>query len=208
MASPTSLDMSSSPRLSDAGQDSTEQNHDEATPAANPMADDLSDNDSELSEVDEAAFEEFDPANITIDDRPAIAVDEETVKLLGRHKRKRDTAEGEDGETKKKRKEGKREKPKKSRKKRDEDDTFSGGEELEGKRARKKKAFPEDGAPRREKPRQRQPSPVNEEELDPAEKRRRALDKAMDAALKNPNKRRRRVEGIVRNIVRLHAPAN
>ena len=150
------------------------QDHDPpSAPIGNPTADmdALSDNESVLSDIDEAQFEDFDPANVAIDERPAIAVDEDTVKLLGRHKRKRDlgdgTADGEGG--KRKRKEGKREKPKKSRKKRDEDDNFSGGEELEGKRARKKKAIAE-GGEKREKPRPRQATPENEEALDPAER--------------------------------------
>lgn len=190
-----------------------------AAPVADPTAemDDLSDNDSVLSEVDEAQFEDFDPTNIAIEDRPAIAVDEDNVKLLGRHKRKRD---GDDGEAvKKKKKEGKREKPKKSRKKRDSDeDDFSGGQELEGKRKRKPKAITEDGASRKEKVRPpRKATPENEEALDPEERktsqasldvlarkaddsltgRRRALDRAMDAALKNPTRRRRKADGIV-----------
>jgi len=161
--------MSASPSLSPLPEDND-------SPAATaPVTDltvnmnnaDLSDNDSVLSDVDEAQFEDFDPANIAIDERP-IAVDEQNVKLLGRHKRKKD---GEvDGEKPKKRKEGKREKPKKSRKKRDVDDNFSGGEELEGKRTRKNKAFTEDGD-RAERPRQRKAAtPENEEELDPAER--------------------------------------
>ncbi|MCJ1374900.1 Transcription factor iws1 [Loxospora ochrophaea] len=167
-----------------------------APPIGNPTADmdEISDNDSVLSEVDEAQFEDFDPANIEIDERPAIAVDEDNVKLLGRHKRKRDRADGGDGEGGRRKKEGKREKPKKSRKKKDADDDFSGGEELEGKRARKRKAATE-GGEKRERVR-RQPSPENEDNLSPEERRKRALDRAMDAALKNPNKRRRRVDGI------------
>ena len=140
---------------------------------ADPIADldALSDNDSVLSDVDEAQFEDFDPANVAIDERPAIAVDEDNVKLLGRHKRKRDLGDGAvDGEgTKKKKREGKREKPKKSRKKRDDDDNFSGGEELEGKRARKKKPITESGE-KREKVRPRKATPENEEELDPTER--------------------------------------
>ncbi|KAI4126669.1 MAG: hypothetical protein LQ347_004877, partial [Umbilicaria vellea] len=157
------------------------------------MDDDLSDSDI-LSDVDEAQFEDFDPANVAIDDRPAIAVDEDNVKLLGRHKRKRD-GEGEVEGGKKKKKEGKRDKPKKLRKKRDEDDNFSGGEELEGKRVRKKKAEGAEGV-RKEKVRPRKATPEDEEQLDPEERRRRALDRAMDAALKNPNKRRRRGDGV------------
>lgn len=143
-----------------------------AAPVADPTADmdNLSDNDSVLSEVDEAQFEDFDPTNIAIEDRPAIAVDEDNVKLLGRHKRKRD---GDDGEpVKKKKKEGKREKPKKSRKKRDsDDDDFSGGPELEGKRKRKTKNITEDGPGRKGKGRSRKATPENEENMDPEERK-------------------------------------
>ena len=138
-----------------------------SAPIGNPTADmdgDISDNDSILSEVDEAQFEDFDPANVAIDDRPQIAVDEDTVKLLGRHKRKRPADGDVDGDVgKKKKKEGKRDKPKKLRKKRDEDDNFCGGEELEGKRVRNKK----EGGERREKARPRKVTPENEEALDP-----------------------------------------
>ena len=145
-----------------------------SAPIGNPKMDmdaDLSDNDSVLSDVDEAQFEDFDPANVAIDERPAIAVDEDNVKLLGRHKRKRDLGDGDfevEG-TKKKKKEGKREKPKKSRKKRDDDDQFSGGEQLETKRIKKKKAFSE-GGEKKERPRPRKVTPENEEALDPEER--------------------------------------
>ena len=126
----------------------------------------MSDNDSVLSDVDEAQFEDFDPENLDIADRaPAVAVvDEDAVKLIGRHKRKRDgDADGET--TKKKKKENRREKPKKAKKRRDDDDNFSGGEELEGKRTRKKKGTAEGvDKPRR---RNRSVSPDNDDELDP-----------------------------------------
>lgn len=145
-------------------------------PAANPTADidnDLSDAESVLSDVDEAQFEDFDPAQITIEERPAIAVDEDTVKLIGRHKRKRVEGDAEGEVKKKKKKEGRREKVRKSKKKRDSDDDFSGGEQMSGKRLRKKKAYEEgaEGAarPRKEKPRPREPSP-EDENLDPEER--------------------------------------
>ncbi|KAI4211950.1 MAG: hypothetical protein LQ351_005290 [Letrouitia transgressa] len=167
-------------------------------PVADPTADmdDLSDNDSVLSEIDEAQFEDFDPTNIPIEDRPAIAVDEDNVRLLGRHKRKRDGDDG--GIVRKKKKEGKREKPRKVRKKKDSDeDDFSGGQEIEGKRKRKTKSFAEGGTSRRERVRARRATPeIDDETLDPEERRRRALDRAMDAALKNPSRRRRRADGI------------
>lgn len=131
----------------------------------------MSDADSILSDVDEAQFEDFDPNQITIEERPAIAVDEDNLKLIGRHKRKRDEADGEG--KKKKKKEGKREKPKKSRKKKDSDDEFSGGQEMEGKRVRKKKVFV-DGEERRQKPTKaarRAEALEDEAELDPEERK-------------------------------------
>ena len=146
-------------------------------PIGNPRADmdDISDNESVLSDVDEAQFEDFDPNQIAIEERPAIAVDEENVKLIGRHKRKRDgEADGEGA--KKKKKEGKREKPKKVRKKQDSDDDFSGGQEMEGKRVRKKKPFTEGGEKvRKEKPKIRKATPENEEAMDPEERKSRVL---------------------------------
>lgn len=144
-------------------------------PIGNPIADpqDDSDNDSVLSDIDEAQFEDFDPANIAIEDRPAIAVDEDNVRLLGRHKRKRDE-DANDGGSKKKKKEGRREKPKKSRKRQDsDDDDFSGGQEIEGKRRRKPKATGEGGGSgerRREKVRTKQSTPENEDNLSPEER--------------------------------------
>lgn len=149
-----------------------------AAPAEDPGADmdNLSDNDSILSDVDEAQFEDFDPNQIAIEERPAIAVDEDNVKLLGRHKRKRAEGEAEGEKTKKKSKGAKREKPKKVRKKKkasdDDDDDLSGGQELEGKRVRKKKAFSEGGEKvRKERTKARQAEPEDEEQLDPEERK-------------------------------------
>ena len=102
---------------------------------------DLSDADSILSDVDEAQFEDFDPNAITIEDRPAIAVDEDNVRLIGRHKRKRAEGETGDADGAKKKNEKRREKVKKSRKRRETEDSdvdFEGGAEVEGKRRRKK----------------------------------------------------------------------
>ncbi len=118
-------------------------------PAANPSLDmdnlenevpDVRDDDSEsdLSEIDEAQFADFDPANVAIDDRPAIAVDETNIALIGVHKRKRDEADGDEG-SKKKAREKKREK-KKGRKDVDDDfDDLSEVEPMTGKRERKRK---------------------------------------------------------------------
>lgn len=165
----------SSPSESRPVSPSQEAGHEFEDPAdasgANPTADidnDLSDNDSILSDVDEAQFEDFDPANVAID-RPAILVDEGTVKLLGRHKRKRD-GEGADEEGgKKKKKEGKRSKKSGKKNDDDDDDYFSGGQEVEGKRIRKKKPGAE--VARRDKARARKATPEDEEALDPEERK-------------------------------------
>lgn len=129
-------------------------------------ADALSEDESILSEVDEAQFENFDPEDVDVEERPQLAIDEDNLKLIGRHKRKR--AEGEEGRSR--RKEGRREK--KSRRDRDEEE---GGEDA--RRGRKQKAKSPD---------------TDEETLDPETRRRRALDRAMDEAMKKPTKRRHR----------------
>ncbi|KAJ5940840.1 Transcription factor IIS N-terminal [Penicillium verrucosum] len=143
--------------------------------AANDDEDDedkLSDDESILSEVDEAQFDNFDPENVDVDDRPQLAIDEDNLKLIGRHKRKRT----EDGESRPRRKEGRREK--KSRR------ADEGGDE--------------GGSSRRRERKQRDDKPeVDEETLDPETRRRRALDRAMDEAMKKPAKRRfRKQDGI------------
>ncbi|KAE8131646.1 hypothetical protein BDV38DRAFT_263898 [Aspergillus pseudotamarii] len=156
----------------------------EETPAADVDADEDaeeekdngSDDESILSEVDEAQFEDFDPENVDVEDRPQLAIDEDNLKLIGRHKRKRT----EDGERSTRKREGRREK--KSRRMRDLEE--AGDDDGEGK------------AKKRERKR-REPTPEDDETLDPATRRRRALDRAMDEALKKPTKRRfRKADGI------------
>ncbi|KAJ5727772.1 hypothetical protein N7493_005592 [Penicillium malachiteum] len=156
-----------------AGDDEGDQ---ENQPEANDEDNDISDDESLLSEVDEAEFENFDPENVDVEDRPQLAIDEDNLKLIGRHKRKR--ADGEEGRPR--RKEGRREK--KSRHARDDDE--EGGEAGSSRRQsqkKKKEAEPD----------------TDEETLDPETRRRRALDRAMDEALKKPTKRRsRKQDGI------------
>ena len=141
----------------------------QAKPApASPAADDLeenehqedddevdggggSDDESILSEVDEAQFEDFDPENVDVDDRPQLAIDEENLKLVGRHKRKR-TEEGADGErASRRKKEGRREK--KSRRMKDLEE---GGEDEDG-----------EGKSRRREKKKKDATPEAEELLDP-----------------------------------------
>ncbi|KAH7312072.1 hypothetical protein BKA65DRAFT_484664 [Rhexocercosporidium sp. MPI-PUGE-AT-0058] len=167
-------------------------------PAANPDLDmdneeneenDVSDNESELSEVDEAEFAEFDPTTVALEDRPLVGIDEDVARTLKAGKRKRADKEG-DG---KKLKEAKRDKKKRPRR---DDDEDPDGQMLDGKRTKKPKSVRSDRE-KGDKPRERRPAtPENEENLTPDERRRRALDKAMDAALKNPNKRRRKKDEV------------
>ncbi|KAL4945810.1 hypothetical protein BDV06DRAFT_3287 [Aspergillus oleicola] len=140
----------------------------------NEDADLGSDDESILSEVDEAQFEDFDAENLDIEDRPQLDIDEENLKLIGRHKRKRTG----DEEGSKRKKEGRR---KKSRRYAEEEGGGSDGEAAAGKRRKPKRAEPEE----------------DDETLDPATRRRRALDRAMDEAVKKPTKRRaRKQDGI------------
>lgn len=103
-----------------------------------------SDDESILSEVDEAQFEDFDPENVDVDDRPQLAIDEENLKLVGRHKRKR-TEEGDGERASRRKKEGRREK--KSRRMKDLEEGGEGEDEEGKSRKREKKkrdATPED----------------------------------------------------------------
>ncbi|KAF5877508.1 putative transcription factor iws1 protein [Botrytis fragariae] len=148
-----------------------------------------SDNESDLSDVDEANFDDFDASKVALDERPMVGIDEDIAKTLKASKRKR--AEGEA----KKPKEGKRDKKKRPRRDSDEDPD---GMEIDGKRIRKPKRV-EGEAKDRDRTKERRkatPEPENDENLTPDERRRRALDKAMDAALKNPNKRRRKKDEV------------
>lgn len=156
----------------------------EDTPMDNPDAGGDSDNESDLSDVDEANFDDFDANGFRLEERPMVSIDEDAAKTLKASKRKR--AEGEV----KKLKEGKRDKKKRPRRYSDEDPD---GMEVDGKRVEGDR---KDGD-RTKEHRKATPEPENDENLTPEERRRRALDKAMDAALKNPNKRRRKKDEVV-----------
>lgn len=120
------------------------------------------DPESELEELDEEQFNDIDLSALNIPDQP-VQVDESNVGLLGVHKRKR--TEEEERERKKKRKEGRREKPKRAKKRidGDEEDNFEGGDEIDGKRARKGG----DGRPSKSV---RAATPEDEEHLTPEER--------------------------------------
>ena len=148
------------------------------------VADD-SDDESLLSEVDEAQFADFDPSAVQV--APDFDTLQSAIKVS---KRKR--TDGDESRPKK-RKEATREKVKKNRRRRDSDDGFSGGEQIDGKRVRKA-GLGTEGERVRRKPAE---EAIDEEQLPPEERRRRALDRAMDAALKKSSMKRARRGEIV-----------
>ncbi|KAK2590935.1 Transcription factor iws1 [Conoideocrella luteorostrata] len=147
-----------------------------------------SDRDSDaLSEIDENEFEDYDPETANIEDRP-VEIDEDIARTLKASKRKRIA-----GDAPKKPREGRREK---KRRDRDDDITMEDGAadvDVDGKPQRRSRR-PADGERRRTKP--NSPEPQNEEELSPEERRKRAIDRALDAAIKKngTTKRRRKDE--------------
>jgi transcription factor SPN1 len=156
-----------------------------------PTAGEISDKDSDvLSDIDENQFNDYDDTAAYIEDRP-VEIDEDVAKSLKASKRKR-----ADGDTIKKPKENRR-----ARKRaRNEDGDFSadGAEGAEG-RSRKSRADGEPPTANKEAP-----SPdENDENLTPEERRRRAIGRAIDAAVKNPVKRRRKKDEEVCRLGRL-----
>lgn len=145
----------------------------EASEKASEVADD-----DLLSEIDEDQFEDYDPETAKIEDRP-VDIDEDVARSLKVTRRKRG-AEGP-----KKPKEGRREKKKRNR--------DAGEAEERDEEGRPRKSRRGDGASGGASP-----APEEEEELTPEEKRRRALDRALDAAVKGPTRRRKRRGGEVR----------
>ncbi|KAH7411627.1 hypothetical protein DE146DRAFT_602635 [Phaeosphaeria sp. MPI-PUGE-AT-0046c] len=145
----------------------------------------LSDNESVLSDaldddqLDEQ-FGEFDASNIAIEERPAQAIDEDTVKQIGVHKRKRTAGEGDEPKKKKKR----ADKPRRKKNK-DGDDGEAVDDGL-----RKSKRSKKEGRVRVASPED------NEENLTPEERRKRALDRQINALVKSGSSRRRKKDGI------------
>lgn len=136
--------------------------------AAGVRNEDDSDDESELEELDETQFQDFDPSALQIPDKP-VAVDESNVGLIGVHKRKRTEEEERERKKKKKEKGARREKTKRDKKRRDadDDDNFEGGPEIDGKRARKSKP----GADGRKVRRAKSPEPEEDDEsLSPEER--------------------------------------
>jgi transcription factor SPN1 len=133
------------------------------------------DSDDALSEIDENQFEDYDPETADIEDRPVV-VDEDIAKTLKASRRKR-----ADNEPRKP-KEGRREK------KRTRDDDDGGADDLsDGRGATRKSRRAADGRQKKATP-----EPENEDHLSPEERRQRAIERALDAALKKPKMKRKR----------------
>ncbi|POR35997.1 Uncharacterized protein TPAR_03836 [Tolypocladium paradoxum] len=145
-----------------------------------------SDRDSDLlSEIDENQFEDYDPETANIEDRP-VDIDEDAARTLKVTKRKR-----ADGVAPKKPREGRREK-----KRRDRDDIpVEEDPEAEGGQTQRRSRRAADGERRRGKA-ESSPAAEVQEELSPEEKRKRAVDRALDAAIKKPSSKRKRKDEI------------
>lgn len=137
-----------------------------------------SDDESLLSDVDEAMLDTFD------ENKLEIAPDFEQLRGTKIKKRKRD--ENDEGRPKKKERTRER-----ARRRRGDDEVEAGEPEPS---SRRRKA----GGGGERKPRER--VEVDEETLSPEERRRRALDRAMDAAVKKSSGIRKRKGEIVRSI--------
>lgn len=158
-------------------------------------ADDHSDQESDvLSEIDENQFEDYDPETANIEDRPVV-VDEDIAKTLKASRRKRP-----EGETIKKPKEGRREK--KRQREEEEVPGEDGDFDEEGSTQRRRRA-----GESRARSQKKSPEPEDEENLTPEERRRRALERALDAAFKKPVKRRKRRDEEVRPLPSRKVPS-
>jgi hypothetical protein len=144
----------------------------EADDAGNNVNNEEDDSDA-LSELPEDEVEEYDPATASIEDRP-VEIDEDVARTLKASKRK-----PADGAEKRKPKESRRDKRRR-------DDGADENGEGAG-RPRKRRG----GATGERQRKERTQSPPDEN-LTPEERRARALSKQLDAAVKGPQKRRRR----------------
>lgn len=168
--------------------DGQEQEYEDAVAAAD------SDRDSDaLSEVDEDQFEDYDPETANIENRP-VDIDEDVARTLKATKRKRT-----EGEAPKKPREGRRDK-----KRRDRDEDVEMDDADDGsKKSRRSRRAGGDGE-RRPKSKATTPEPENEDHLSPEERRKRAIDRALDAAIKKPSgQKRKKRDEIVSVLIRV-----
>ena len=151
-----------------------------------------SDRDSDmLSEIDENQFEDYDPETANIEDRP-VHIDDDIARTLKVSKRKRTD------DAPRRPREGRREK---KRRDRAEDAGVEDGSDAgDGGKKRRSRRAATDGE-RRPRAKAATPEPENEHHLDPEERRRRAIERSLDAAIQKPTgPKRRRKDEIVRRM--------
>lgn len=179
-------DLESLPESPSAARDDHAENREPREDAGGVTAADMSDAESDnLSEIDEDQFEDYDPATANIEDRP-VAVDEDIAKTLKAGRRKI-----ADSDKPKKPKEGRRDK----KRARDDDVRSDVGDDA-GRPARKSRRAATE-AERKPRPKAASPEIDDESHLSPEERRRRAIDRALDAAMKGPTKRKKKKDEIV-----------
>ncbi|CAN8099978.1 unnamed protein product [Discula destructiva] len=176
--SPIASPMDTPPAAADADDDDDNNKDDDG----------MSDHDSDqLSDVDVDDLEDYDPLKANIETRP-VEIDEDVAKSLKAVKRKR--ADGD--APSKKPKEGRRQKKRRTAGEGDDEVSAADGTIIEGKRRRPGAA--EGGGEKRSKARssaKASPAPENDENLTPEQRRARAIEKAMDAAMKGKKSTRR-----------------
>ncbi|KAJ4401835.1 Transcription factor iws1, partial [Gnomoniopsis sp. IMI 355080] len=152
-----------------------------------------SDRDSDqLSEVDVDDLEDYDPLKANIETRP-VEIDEDVAKSLKATKRKR---AGGDAAVSKKPKEGRRQKKRRTGGDGDDEVSAADGTIIEGKRRRGGGGDDGEGGGGEKRSKARasakaSPAPEVEENLTPEQRRARAIEKAMDAAMKAKKSTRR-----------------
>lgn len=140
----------------------------------------------QLSEIDEDQFEDYDPETANIEDRP-VEIDEDVARTLKAARRQRT-----DAERPRKVKEGRRDKKKRSR----DGDTDADGQDDDA-RPRKSRRSEVGGSRPISKRTSPEPQLEDDSHLTPEERRRRALDRALDAAVKGPSKRKKKKDEAV-----------
>lgn len=152
------------------------------------IADDLSDDGSELSEVNEDEFADFDVNAINIEEAD---IDQDALKEVKVRRKERKPGE----EPRKKKKEGRKEKQQKSKTKRrrgEEDDEVSAdGGDTDAPRGRRRKGAAEAGEKKQRRVREETP----EDQLDEQERTRRQVERRVAEVVKRPAVRRRRAAG-------------
>lgn len=152
------------------------------------IADNISDDGSELSEVNEDEFADFDVNAINIEEAD---IDRDALKEVKVRRKERKPGE----EPRKKKKEGRKEKQQRSKTKRrrgeDDDEVSADGADADAPRGRRRKDAADGGEKKQRKVREETP----EDQLDAQERSRRQIERSIAEAIKRPTGRKRRQAG-------------